>query len=273
MTDKKTWKLRDGYEIPVIGFGNYNSHGEEEINAVRWALEAGYRYIDSASCYGNEEEVGEAIRQFAGNREDIFLLSKLWPADYEDAEKALRKTMKDLGADYLDSYLIHWPGTDEKKRLHAYEQLILLREKGYFRTLGVSNFQPDQLERLKEEFGEYPVINQIECHPSFQQKEITDFCKAHEIQVIDYRPINRGAYAQNPDLQKIAERYGKSIQQIVLRWHLEHKQVPIPKSANRERIRENMDLFDFSLTEQEIRLLDQMETGQRAGSDPFTYNG
>ena len=155
--EKNVWKLQDGYEIPQIGFGNYNSFGEEEINAVHWALEAGYRYIDSASCYKNEVEVGEAIRQFGGPREEIFLLSKLWPTDYEHAEAALMKTMKELGVDYLDVYLIHWPGTDETKRLHAYEQLLPLREKGYFRTLGVSNFQPDQMERLKEAFGEYPV--------------------------------------------------------------------------------------------------------------------
>lgn len=271
--EKNVWKLQDGYEIPQIGFGNYNSFGEEEINAVRWALEAGYRYIDSASCYKNEVEVGEAIRQFGGPREEIFLLSKLWPTDYEHAEAALMKTMKELGVDYLDVYLIHWPGTDETKRLHAYEQLLPLREKGYFRTLGVSNFQPDQMERLKEVFGEYPVINQMECHPSFQQREISDYCKAHEIQVIDYRPINRGAYAQDVKLQEIAAKYGKSVQQVVLRWHIEHGQVPIPKSANQGRIRENINIFDFSLTEEEIHFIDSMETGQRAGSDPFSYNG
>ena len=129
------------------------------------------------------------------------------------------------------------------------------------------------MERLKEVFGEYPVINQMECHPSFQQREISDYCKAHQIQVIDYRPINRGAYAQDAKLQEIAAKYGKSVQQVVLRWHIEHGQVPIPKSANQGRIGENINIFDFSLTAEEVHFIDSMETGQRAGSDPFSYNG
>lgn len=267
------WRLADGYEIPCLGFGNYNSFGEEEENAVRSALENGYRYIDSAACYRNEKEVGRAVKQSGIEREQIFLLSKLWPSDYEHVETALTKTLQELDCGYLDAYLLHWPGTNESLRLQAYEQILKFQEKGLIRSVGVSNFQPEQMEKLKEVFGSYPVINQMECHPSFQQKEISNYCKERDIQVIDYRPLNRGAYGEDLQLQSIAKRYGKTIYQVVLRWHLENHQIPIPKSCNRKRIQENSEIFDFSLNPEEIQLIDSLETGIRAGSDPFTYNG
>lgn len=267
------WTLADGERIPMMGFGNYNSHGEEEENAVRLALEAGYRYIDSATCYQNEQEVGNALKASGIPREELYLLSKLWPTDYEQAEQALTKTLRELQTDYLDAYLIHWPGTNEGLRHKAYEQVLKLQEKGYIRSVGVSNFQPDQMERLKEVFGAYPVINQMECHPSFQQREISDYCKKHGIQVIDYRPLNRGAYQNSQELAAIAEKYGKTIAQVVLRWHIEHEQIPIPKSANRGRIFENADILDFSLTAEKVQQIDGFETGIRAGSDPFTNFG
>lgn len=265
--------LLSGYSIPPIGFGNYNSFGTEEVLAVRNALEAGYRYIDSASCYKNETEVGTAIQASGLPRDEIFLLSKLWPTDYEDAEAALTKTMKELQTNYLDAYLLHWPGTNENRRLHAYEQLIRLREKGLFHSLGVSNFQPDQIETIKHQFGEYPEINQIECHPSFQQRSITDYCAEKSIRVIDYRPLNRGSYLEDPQIRQIAERKQKTINQVILRWHVEHGRIPIPKSAHEEHIRENIDIFDFVLSKDEIDCIDAMETGIRAGTDPFTFNG
>lgn len=267
------WKLRDGNEIPALGFGNYNSFGKEEEDAVGYALEAGYRYIDSAACYRNEAEVGRAWKRSGVAREEMYLLSKLWPSDYERAEEALQKTLRELQAEYLDAYLLHWPGTEESRRLRAYEQVLRLQEKGLIRSVGVSNFQPDQMEKLKDTFGDYPILNQMECHPSFQQKEISDYCKARGIQVIDYRPLNRGAYGEDPRVKQIAERRQKSISQIVLRWHVEKRQIPIPKSSNQARIRENSEIFDFSLTPEEIRVIDGLETGVRAGSDPFTYNG
>ena len=267
------YQLKDGTVIPPIGFGNYNSFGQEEIDAVSWALEAGYRYIDSAACYKNEKEVGEAWRTSGVKRDELFLLSKLWPTDYRGVRRALEKTLEELGTDHLDAYLIHWPGTDEDLRLEVYRQLTELRDEGLFKTLGVSNFQPDQMERIFEVFGEYPLINQMECHPSFQQKAISDYCRGRGIQVIDYRPINRGAYQSDPTIGALAEKYGKTPQQIVLRWHVEHAQVPIPKSANRKRIAENFAVFDFELTPDEVAFIDSLETGVRAGTDPFTFNG
>lgn len=267
------YRLKDGTAIPRIGFGNYNSFGQEEINAVSWALEAGYRYIDSAACYQNEKEVGVAWRGSGVKREELYLLSKLWPSDYRNVRRALEKTMEELGTDCLDAYLIHWPGTDEGLRLEVYRQLVELRGEGLFKTLGVSNFQPAQMERIFEVFGEYPMINQMECHPSFQQRHISDYCRARGIRVIDYRPINRGAYQDDRTILGLVEKYGKTPQQIVLRWHVEHGRVPIPKSANRKRITENFDIFDFELTPDDICLIDSMETGIRAGTDPFTFNG
>ena len=267
------YRLKDGTTIPPIGFGNYNSFGTEEITAVRWALEAGYRYIDSATCYQNEKEVGEAWRGSGIKREELFLLSKLWPTDYRKVRSALEKTLEELGTDCLDAYLIHWPGTDEALRLEVYGKLMELRSEGLFKSLGVSNFQPDQMEKIFEVFGEYPLINQMECHPTFQQRPISDYCREKGIQVIDYRPINRGAYRDDRTIRTMAEKYGKSPQQIVLRWHVEHRQVPIPKSANWQRIGENIGIFDFELTLEEVGRIDSMETGVRAGTDPFTFNG
>ncbi len=270
---KRYYRLKDGNLIPVIGFGNFNSFGAEEICAVRNALQCGYRYIDSAACYGNEAEVGQAWTTSGISREQLFLLSKVWPSDYSNVEAALKKTMTQLQTDYLDAYLLHWPTTNEGSRLAAYEQAMVLRDKGLFRSLGVSNFQNDQIEKLYEEFGEYPVINQLECHPAFQQQNLTDYCSKKGIQVIDYRPINRGGYTDDPQVLQMASKYGKSPAQVVLRWHIEHGRIPIPKSSNPGRIAENIDVFDFTLNEYEMSVLDALETGIRAGSDPFTYNG
>ena len=267
------WQLSNGHSIPSLGCGCFNCFGEEMVSAIRWALEYGYRYIDSAAIYKNESEVGAAVAESSTSRHELFLLSKLWPTNYENAESSLAKTLKDLRTDYLDAYLLHWPGTDEPKRLGAYEQLLSLQQKGLLKSIGVSNFGVDQLDKIYEEFGEYPVINQIECHPSYQQKDLAAYCRQKGIQVIDYRPLNRGTYLTSPIICEMAKKYGKTPSQIVLRWHVEQQQIPIPKSSNRGRIRENTELFDFHLTSEEMEEIGRFETGIRSGSDPLTFNG
>ncbi|MDD6213552.1 MAG: aldo/keto reductase [Clostridiales bacterium] len=266
------WMLRDGNQIPKMGFGCYNAFGEEITRAVMKAVELGYRYIDSAAKYQNEEAVGEGIAHCGISREEVFVLSKVWPSFYDNVEESFMKTMKDLQLEYLDAFILHWPGTDEARRLRAYEQLLKIQEKGVIRTVGVSNFQPDQLEVIKEQFGEYPALNQLECHPSYQQREKVEYCRQRGIQVIAYSPLNRTADLQNDTVQRIAAKYGKTAGQAVLRWHLEKGQIPIPKSSNPKRIQENLDILDFSLSEQEIAEIDALESGIRSGLDPFTVN-
>jgi len=273
MEEVKYWQMTDGNSIPRLGYGCFNCFGPEMVSAIRWAVKYGYRYIDSASCYQNEAEVGQAIAASDIPRQELFLLSKLWLTDYENVEAALLKTLKDLGTDYLDAYLLHWPGTDESRRLKAYEKLLCLQQKGVLKSIGVSNFLSGQLDKIQAEFGKYPVINQFECHPSYPQKELAEYCRQKGIQVIGYRPLNRGAYLTNPMLCQIAERYGKTLSQVILRWHVEKQQIPIPKSARQERIRENSEIFDFSLTAEEKEQISCLEGGSRAGNNPLTFVG
>lgn len=266
-------KLFDGNCIPYFGLGCYNAFGDEMTQAVRWALEVGYRYIDSASCYKNEAAVGNALRDSKISRDDLFILSKVWPADYDDVEQSLVKTMKDLQVDYLDCYLLHWPTTDSTRRLHAYEQLLSLHEKGLFEVAGVSNFLPEHLEEIYKNFGCYPPLNELEVHPCFQQSEAAAYHQSKRIQLISYTPTGRGAYLNNDVILDIASAHNKSPNQAVLRWHIQKKLIPIPKSSNYNRINDNINIFDFELTPEEMARIDALECGQRRGNNPLIYNG
>ena len=266
-------KLRDGHQIPCMGYGCYNAFGEEMSRGIISAVERGYRYIDSAAKYGNEPAVGEGIASCGVAREELFVLSKAWPASYENVEAAAMQTMKDLKVEYLDAYLLHWPGTDETRRLKAYEQLLRLQEKEICRIGAVSNFQIDQLQVLEKEFGAFPVINEMELHPTHQQKAIRSFCVDNGIQTIAYSPINRSKDLTDPAVIAMAEKYGKTPAQVVLRWHVQKDQIPIPKSANPDRILQNISIFDFALNEEELAAIDAMDCGARSGLDPLTFNG
>ena len=267
----KRLQLSDGNEIPCMGFGCYKALGQEATDAVACALGAGYRYIDSAANYNNEAEVGEGLKKSPVPREEFFLLSKIWPSFYGDPKKSLQKTLTDLGTNYLDCCLLHWPGLDTSKRLRTYEFLLEMRDKGIVRSVGVSNFSEENLEEIRQEFGAYPVINEIECHPTFQQRELIRFCAARGIQIVSYSPINRGVDLDHEILRTLANKYKKSAAQIILNWHIQHDQIPIPKSVHRERILENIDLFDFSLTPEEISAVDALECGARRGKDPRVF--
>ena len=266
-----TLSLSNGAVIPCLGYGCYKAYGEELTNAVRLALESGYTYFDSAEMYKNEKDVGAALKEFSGERRDLFILSKAWPSSYDRLEEACAASMSDLGVEYLDAYLMHWPGTDETRRLKTWEKMLQLAEKGMIRTPGVSNFQIDQLEKIREEFGAYPAINEIECHPSYRQPEMVRWCREHGIQIIAYQPINRQIDLSIPAVQQLAEKYARTPAQIILRWHVQHDQLPIPKSCTASRIRENISVFDFSLTPEDMAAIDQADTGIRAGKDPFSF--
>ncbi len=269
LTDKIT--LLDGNKIPGFGFGCYNAYGEEMANAVRMAIEAGYRYIDSATFYHNEDAVGEGLSTAGVSHDELFVLSKTWPNAYSNVEGSVMENLKNLKVEYLDAMLLHWPWMDEALRLSAYEQGLKLREKGLIKTMGVSNFQIEQLEKLYEEFGEWPAINELEIHPHYQQRELVEFCKSKGIQIIAYSPIARGRYTDNAELLEIAKKYEKSTAQLILRWHTQNGIIPIPKSSHRERIIENADIFDFALSKEEMAAIDALDCNGRMGKDPYHF--
>ena len=265
------FRLNDGNAIPCFGFGCYNGYGPEMVQAVRTALEDGYRYLDSAAMYRNEKEVGEGLKASGLAREECFLLSKVWPTDFQDVEGALRRSIHDLKVEYLDAFLLHWPGQDETIRLRAYEQALRAQEKGLFKTLGVSNFYQGHLEQIRREFGAFPAINELELHPYFQQRELAEFHRRSGIALVAYSPLARGKCLTEPSLGELAEKYGKSAGQIVLRWQLQRGQIPIPKSIRPERIAENADVFDFELTEEEMARVDALEREGRLGNHPDKF--
>lgn len=265
--------LPDGARLPRYGFGCYASGGGDMARLVACALETGYRYLDSAAKYGNEAEVGRGIRDSGLSREQVYLLSKVWPTDFDRAAASVEQSLRALDTGYLDCCLLHWPGTGRDRRFAAWEELLNLRERGLIRSVGVSNFLPEQLEELEAAFGVTPVLNQVELHPLYQQKEMRAFCAKKGMAVVAYSPLKRGVFLQNRDLTAMGEKYGKNPGQIVLRWHLQSGQIPIPNSSRPERIRENFDIFDFALTPEEMACIDAMDCGSNRGKDPRFYDG
>lgn len=264
-------RLNDGNQIPQLGFGVWRISNSDTAEAVRNALSVGYRHIDTASYYENEEGVGEGVRSSDIARKDIFITSKVWNIDqgYEQTLKAFDATLKRLNTKYLDLYLIHWPVPSQDKFVASWKALIRLQEEGRVKSIGVSNFRILDIERLLVETGVTPVINQIELHPRFQQNEMRIFHQKHHIVTEAWGPLGRGAIFDDPVLKEIADSHKKSVAQVILRWHMETGNIAIPKSLHRERMAENIDIFDFSLTaydHEKIRCLDNADG--RMGADP-----
>lgn len=268
-----TLTLNDGIKIPQLGLGVWKMEDAETPRIIRNALDAGYRHIDTAAAYGNEVGVGRGVADSDVAREDIFVTSKLWNdrQGYDETKLAFDETLDKLGFDYLDLYLIHWPMPAKDKYVETWRAMIELRDAGRIRAIGVSNFLPDHLERLIEETGEAPAINQIELHPRFQQ---ADQRAAHEklgITTECWSPLGQGEALANPILTEIAARHGVSAAQVTLRWQIQLGLVTIPKSANHERMRENIDVFDFELSEREMAQIKQIDTAAgRIGPNPAT---
>lgn len=263
--------LNNGVRMPWLGLGVFQvADGDEVRNAVRWAIEEGYRSIDTAAGYRNETGVGEAIRESGVPREELFITTKLANPDqgYESTLRAFEESRRKLGVDYIDLYLIHWPGRDKYKE--TWRAFGKLYHEGYIRAIGVSNFQIRHLESLKETSGIIPAVNQVEFHPLLTQKELLAYCKREGIQLEAWSPIMKGNL-DLPLLQELAAKYGKTPAQIVLRWDLEHGVVTIPKSARRERIAENADIFDFELSEEDIRAIDALNRDHRFGPHPDEF--
>ncbi|QSO50854.1 aldo/keto reductase [Alicyclobacillus curvatus] len=267
LTDYTT--LNNGVKMPWFGLGVYKTEeGEEVIHSVRTALEYGYRSIDTAKLYANEEGVGKAIRESGVPREEIFVTTKLWNTDqgYDSTLDAFEASRRRLGLEYLDLYLIHWPGQSKfKETWKAFEKLY---KDGLVRAIGVSNFHVHHLQSLLADAEIVPAVNQIEFHPRLTQVEVREFCQSRDIQVEAWSPLMRGKLLDNPTVTRIAEAHGKSPAQVILRWDLDHAVVTIPKSTHANRIQENADVFDFSLNDDEIAALDALNTNERTGPNP-----
>lgn len=268
--------LHDGLEIPVVGLGTYNLKGEYGVTSMMQAINAGYRLLDSAYNYENEGTLGEAIRRTAVPRRELIVTSKL-PGRYHEYDLALTTVQESLfraRLDYYDMYLVHWPNPITDKYVEAWEALIEAKKRGYVRSIGVCNFLPEHLERLRKETGELPVINQIELHPAFNQEAQRKWHIANNVQTQSWSPLGRMAYILEDDnLKLIASHHGKTIAQVVLRWHYQLGSVIIPKSARLERQRENMDIFDFALSEDEMAVISRMTRadGRQKNQDPAVY--
>ncbi|MDX6317212.1 MAG: hypothetical protein QOD35_612 [Nocardioidaceae bacterium] len=265
--------FNNGVEIPQVGFGVFLVPSEETKAAVSSALETGYRHIDTAKIYGNEEAVGEAIAESPVDREDIFVTTKCWNDDqgYDSARKAFDASMQRLGFDYLDLYLIHWPVPSQDRYVETWKALESLYSEGRVRAIGVSNFQPPHLQRLFDETDIVPAINQIELHPWLQQRELRAFHAEHGIVTEAWSPLAAGGdFLDDPTIATIAKKHEVSPAQVILRWHLDLGNVIIPKSVNPSRMASNMDLFGFELDDDDRSDIAGLDKGHRVGPDPDT---
>lgn len=270
---KDTVELHNGVHMPWVGLGVYMvEEGEEVIHSVKTALEVGYRSVDTASVYKNEEGVGTAIRESGVPREEVFVTTKVWNKSqgFESTLEAFERSRKRLGFEYIDLYLVHWPVKGKYKE--TWKALEKLYKEGWVRAIGVSNFQVHHLEDLMADAEIKPMVNQVEFHPYLTQKELLSFCKQNQIVMEAWGPLMRGECIHVPEIRSLAEKYGKSPAQILLRWDLQHGVVTIPKSVHAERIKENADIFHFELAQEDMDLLDSLNKNHRFGPDPDNFH-
>ena len=262
-------KLNNELEIPLFGLGVYlMDTGNETRQAVRIALETGYRLIDTASMYGNERDVVLAVKESSIPRQEIFVTTKLWNSDhgYDRALRAFDKSMNRLALDYVDLYLIHWPV--ERLRKETWRAMEKIYRDGRCRTIGVSNYQISHLEELLDLAEVVPAVNQVEFSPFLYQKDLLEYCHSHHIRLEAYSPLTRTTKFNDPTIQQIANKYQKSPAQIMIRWVLQHEVIVIPKSSNREHIRENAEVFDFSISAEDMTVLDGLNQNYHISWDP-----
>jgi len=265
--------LRGGAHIPQLGFGVFQIPPKETAEAVTLALEAGYRHIDTAAAYRNEGPVGQAVRASGVDRGEVFITTKCWNdhQGYEEAKQAFHASLGRLETDYVDLYLIHWPVPAHDRYVETWKAFIELRDEGLIRAIGVSNFQPAQLERVIGETGETPALNQVELHPYLQQQGLRHEHEQLGIVTEAWSPLAQGRVLDDPALVEIAGRHGRTTAQTVIRWQLQLGNVVIPKSATPRRIAENLDVFDFQLSDAEMHAIAELDRGERIGPDPDTF--
>jgi len=265
--------LHDGTAIPQLGFGVFQVPPAETQGVVEQALEAGYRHIDTAAAYRNEEGVGAALAASGLPREEVFVTTKLWNSQqgYDSTLAAFDASARRLGLDQVDLYLIHWPVPSEDRFVETWRAFERIRDEGRLRTIGVSNFRVEDLERLETEADARPTVNQIELHPRLQQAELRAWHAEHGIATEAWSPLAQGELLGDETLTAIAAAHGRTAAQVVLRWHLQIGNVVIPKSVTPERIRENIEVFDFELSEAELAEVAALDAGARTGPDPSTF--
>jgi 2,5-diketo-D-gluconate reductase A len=269
-----TVTLNNGVEIPQLGLGVFQIPPEETTDAVLAALDVGYRHVDTAEMYGNEAEVGEAIRRSGIPRDEVFVTSKLGNGahDPDDARAAFDRTMEALGFDVLDLFLIHWPLPKAGDFVETWRTMEEFASSGRVRAIGVSNFQPAHLQRLLDAGLTVPAVNQVEVHPYFRQDEVRAFDSSHGIVTEAWSPIARGDVLHDPTIVEIADRLGRTPAQVTLRWHLQRGDVVFPKSTHRERMEENFAVFGFELSREDMSAIDHLDRGERRGPDPDTFH-
>lgn len=264
--------LNNGVEMPVIGFGVYKIERDLMNGTVHAALESGYRHFDTAAFYQNEKELGKALAESDVPRAELFITTKVWNDDlgYEETLKAFETSLQNLGTDYVDLYLIHWP--IEGKYTDSWKALEKLYEEKKARAIGVSNFHKHHLEDIFEICEIKPMVNQLEYHPQLAQKEMKAFCEDNNIQLEAWAPLGRGRYFDEPVIQNLVEKYDKTPAQIILRWDMQKGISTIPKSITPERIQQNIDIFDFELTREDMTAIDNLDKNNRLGKDPDNFS-
>lgn len=263
-----TLTLSNGVKMPQFGYGTFRMQDKDStITAIQTALETGYRLIDTAAIYGNEKIVGEAIATSSVNRDEIFLVSKLWNSEhgYDETIKAFEASLKDLQTDYLDLYLIHWP---KEKNVESWKAMEHLYKEGKIKAIGVSNFKIHHLKEIMDACDIVPMVNQVELHPQFPQDELKAFCDEHNMPLMAWGPLMQGAIFEKEVMKEIAEKHGKNIADVAIRWSLDRGVIAIPKSVNPERIVNNAKVFDFELDEEDMKKITTLNTGERIGPDP-----
>ncbi|MDQ4008730.1 MAG: aldo/keto reductase [Actinomycetota bacterium] len=274
MSAVPTVRLNNDVTIPQLGFGVFQVEPNDTKAATLTALEVGYRHIDTAEMYGNERQVGEAIRESGVDRDDVFVTSKLSNRyhAHDDALSAFDQTLKDLGFDYLDLFLVHWPLPDVGDYVETWRVMEEIHRSGRVKAIGVSNFQQHHLQRLLDETDTVPAVNQIEVHPYLVQDGLRAFNREHGIATEGWSPIAQGRVLDDPVLVRIAATHGKSAAQVTLRWHIQRGDIVFPKSVTRSRVEENLDIFDFELTGDDMDAISALNRDERVGPDPDTFN-
>lgn len=261
--------LNDGHSIPQFGYGVFKVPADDTERAVSEALELGYRHIDTAAIYGNEEGVGAAVAASGIARDELFITTKLWNDRHDDDEPhaAIAESLEKLGLEKVDLYLVHWPTPARDNYVHAWEKMIEIRDAGLSASIGVSNHLVEHLDRIVDATGVVPAVNQIELHPAYQQRDITDWAADHDMKIESWGPLGQGKYDLfgSAPVVAAAEAHGKTPAQAVIRWHLDKGFILFPKSVRRARLEENLDVFDFSLTADEIAAIDGMDPGDGSG--------